>query len=482
MLKRIMLAVMAILIIFNTYSFSEEVEQIKFVAPKLSSDAEEYDASNPQNLKANQLYAKSAILIEASTGQVVFEKNADDTMYPASTTKILTVLLGLQNGNLDETVYLSDSAANVSADSSTIPLEVNESINFKDLLYATMLRSGNEGANLIAECISGNMASFVDLMNQTAQNLGCRSTHFANPNGLHEEGHYTTARDMALIAREAMKNNEFKKIVATSSYTLPQSNINKRRRLDSRIAEFITQSEKNDFYYPYGNGIKTGFTNAAGHCFVGSAESLGVELISVVFYTTQNGRWNDTKKLMEYGFSQITSMTPQELYNIDPIILETSGFSLNDSNLGKLQMHLVPESGQTNMRIITTKNSVENLASELHRYSMISYTRDFRAPIKQGEKFGTLTYTNPQNNEVVTYALVAARDVDARENSSLSLSQIEENTYSDPNFIPDISLELFVYWIIPPILIFIILSIIIAVIKKHRNNRPFRYKSKNRRY
>ena len=482
LLKKIIIALSIILIIFNSCVYAEEVKEVRFIPPKLPSDAEEYDPTKPENLKPNQLYAKSAILIEAGTGQVVFEKNADDTMFPASTTKILTVLLGLQNGNLDDTVYLSETAADVSDDSSRIPLEVGESINFRDLLYATMLRSGNEGANLIAETISGDMSSFVQLMNQTAQNLGCTSTKFTNPNGLHDDNHYTTARDMAIIAREAMKNEEFVKIVEAKSYTLPASNINKRRKLTSRISEFIVPGEKNDFYYPYGNGIKTGFTNSAGHCFVGSAESLGVKLISVVFYTTQNGRWTDTKKLMDYGFSQISSMSPQEIYSVDPIVLETSGYSLKDENLGKLELELVSESGQTNMMVVTTKKNIDSIAEDMHKYSLISYSRDFRAPISKGEKLGTLSYINPQTNEMATYALVAKREIAARESAPLSLSQIEEQTYADPNFFPNISIELFVYWLIPPIILYIIITVISKIISSYKRNKTVKIKNKSRRY
>ncbi len=460
-----------------------EEQPIKFVPPKLPSDAEEYNPETPENLKPEQLYAKSAILIEAETGQVIFEKNPDDTMFPASTTKILTVLIGLQNGKLDETVYLSETAANVAEDSSKIPLQVGESIQMKDLLYATMLRSGNEGANAIAEAVSGDIETFVNGMNITAQNLGMTNTHFMNPHGLHDPNHYTTARDMAKLAQIAMQNSEFAKIVGSSSYTLPSSNVSKRRNLSSRISEFIRQSEKNPYYYPYGNGIKTGFTNAAGHCFIASAEALGVKLISVVFYSTEAGRWTDTIKLMEYGFSQIVSESPVNLYNMNPIILETSGYSTSDEDLGRVRLDMVPYSGNTEMRIIATKDKLDSMSREMLENSLINYIRDFRAPISKGEPIATLTYINPQNSQTAVYTLVANRDIRARENAPLSLSQIEDMVLKDPNIFPDLTIELVFYWLIPPMTVYFAISGISRLFKnrKRRGKRGI-FQRKNKRY
>lgn len=198
-----------------------------------------YDANHPENLNDVDLGCSAAILIEANTGMVIYEKNADARMYPASTTKILTTYLGLLMGDLGSTAVTSSTALQISADSSTIPLSQGEEINFRDLLFATMVRSGNDGANVIAENISGSIPAFVDLMNTYAASLGCRNTHFANANGLHDENHYTTARDMAIIAREAMQNETFRKIASTVTYALPKSNIHKSRSISSRMLEFF---------------------------------------------------------------------------------------------------------------------------------------------------------------------------------------------------------------------------------------------------
>lgn len=486
MIKKIILYIWLVLLFWTSSGLAEgasEEATIRYVAPKLASDAEEYNPENPENLKPEMLYAKSAILIEADTGMVVFEKNPDDIMFPASTTKILTVLIGLEKGNLDETLYLTETAADVSADSSKIPLEVGESIQMKDLLYATMLRSGNEGANLIAEAVSGDISTFVNGMNATAQSWGLTNTHFNNAHGYHDPQHYTTARDMAKIAQIAMQNTEFAKIVNTSSYSLPKSNMSKKRNLASRIQEFIRQSENNPYYYPFGNGIKTGFTNAAGHCFVASAEALGVKLISVVFYSSEVGRWTDTTKLMEYGFAQIVSETPVSLYNRNRIVLETSGFSTSDENLGKLELEMVPYSGNTEMRLIGTKANLDNMARDMLENSLINYTRDFRAPIQKGEPIASLTYIHPLTAQTASYTLVANRDIKARENAPLSLSQIENMVIKDGNIFPDPTLELVFYWLIPPTVLYIITSIFARMFRnrRRRGNMESLWK-KNRKY
>jgi D-alanyl-D-alanine carboxypeptidase (penicillin-binding protein 5/6) len=159
-----------------------------------------------------------------------------------------------------------------------------------------MIRSGNEGANAIAEAVSGSIPDFVDLMNETAKYMGCTNTHFANPNGLHDENHYTTVRDMSTIAKEAMNNSTFRQIAATTSYALPKSNMQKARTVSNNNNALMVQGENNKYFYSYANGIKTGFTNEAGYCYIGSASKNGVSLISVVFFSSVTGRWTDTKK------------------------------------------------------------------------------------------------------------------------------------------------------------------------------------------
>ena len=437
------LALTALLGIPSIQAYAEEAyEEAVYIAPSLPEGAEPYDEASPENLLPEQLYAKSAILIEATSGTVIFEKNADQQMYPASTTKILTVFLGIVMGDMDATVSASTVSVNIPDDSSVIPLQVGETINFKDLLYATMVRSGNDGANLIAETLAGSVSAFPEIMNSAAATIGCTATHFANPSGLDDLDHYTTARDMALIAKEAMQNETFRDIAKTYTYSLPKSNIQGSRVLVGADTNWLNGAEDNEYYYPYAIGIKTGFLNRAGYCYVGAAEKDGVELISVVLYSSRNGRWTDSIKLMEYGFTQFVSVTPMQLYQMNPTEIGTSGYSLEDTNLGRLELGITARMDTVPIEIVTTQDEVEDMARNLRENVLIEYTREnFAAPITAGEVFGTLTYYPEDGGDPAVYDLYATRSIERRENAPKTLAEIKEETYADPNPFPPFSLE-----------------------------------------
>ncbi|MBR6009196.1 MAG: D-alanyl-D-alanine carboxypeptidase, partial [Clostridia bacterium] len=214
MLKRILSALLALTIIFGLSALA--------VTPT------DYSVETPENLQAGHLYGRGCILINALTGDVLFEKNADERRYPASTTKIVTCILGIEwaraNGVLDEMIVIPSNIT-VSSDSSKMGLTPGDSMTFMDLLYGMMLSSGNDAALAVAQLVSGNVTEFVKLMNQKAADLGLseRNTHFTNPHGLHEVNHYTTARDMAKITAYAMQDATFRSIVAATSYTVYSS-------------------------------------------------------------------------------------------------------------------------------------------------------------------------------------------------------------------------------------------------------------------
>lgn len=449
--KRFLCTLLSLVILSCPLLQTALAEEYEYKAPRLPSDVTPYNADKPEELDEDQLYARSAILIEASSGDVIFEKDADAIMYPASTTKIMTLLLALMMGDKSQTVYLTDSAMwGIGEGDATMDLDVGESIVFEDLLYGTFIRSANEGANLIAETVAGSQAAFVQLMNEAAAMYGCTSTHFMNASGLQDVNHYTTVRDMAIIAREAMKNDEFRKIAKTYTYTLPASNLHRSRVLTHSSRSFFNPSlEDNTAYYEYATGIKTGFTNAAGYCFVGSAERNGIELISVVFYTTADGRWADTKKLMEYGFSQFVSMTPMQLYMENPITVETSGFSLDDPGYGRLTLNVRAQAGSQGHYIVATKDEMESKARNLRQTVLIEYTRGFVTPITQGEVMGTMTYYPENGGSPVVYDLVASRSIERRENAPLSLEEIEALVFADPNPFPPLSVEFVLMLFLP---------------------------------
>ena len=270
-MKRELTILIAFMVAFSLLSPSALSEQAtvqeSIPEPTLSPNAEKYDAEHPEDLSPDQLYALSAILVAADTGEVIFEKDPDTIRYPASTTKILTVLLGIMMvDDLYQYVTVSETAVNVPADSSTMHLHAGEEIRFIDVLYGTMLVSGNDGANVIAETVSGSIPAFVDLMNSTALMYGCENTHFANPHGYHDDNHYSTARDLAVICRQAMQNETFAEIASALSWSIPKTNMQRARTITTKSEYMLSGSEEspNKYYYPNAIGIKTGSHSRSG--------------------------------------------------------------------------------------------------------------------------------------------------------------------------------------------------------------------------
>ncbi len=261
--------------------------------------------------EAPAVTATAALLISPDSDMVLYEKNADEKRYPASTTKIMTALLTLENvEDLNETVTAEQGDfAKVTADSSNAGIKAGETVRVIDLLYALMLPSANEAAYILARHVGGTSEHFVDMMNTRAEELGCTGTHFCNPCGLHEEDHYTTARDLYLIAREAMKNDTFTNIIDTVQYRMPKTNMHEERIIFT--TNQLIFSSFNPWSYPYNKGIKTGHTSQAGNCFVGYAEYGDAKLYSVVLgsaasskeYPTVAASFTDTKSLYKWGFT-----------------------------------------------------------------------------------------------------------------------------------------------------------------------------------
>ncbi len=233
--------------------------------------------------------ARNAIVIEEATGKVLYEKNSRDLAYPASITKIMTALLAIESGDLDKKVEVPPSA--VGTEGSSIYLVRGEKLSLRDLIYGLMLRSGNDAALAISSLIDRSTPAFVEKMNARAHDLGAQNTHFINPNGLFDENHYTTAYDMAQIAREAMKNKEFREVAAAKSWLADRG--------QGAYNHFYNKN-KVLFDYPGGTGIKIGYTKRSGRTLVASAERNGMSLICVVMGAPD---WfNDSYKLMDYGF------------------------------------------------------------------------------------------------------------------------------------------------------------------------------------
>lgn len=240
--------------------------------------------------------AGQAVLMDADTGKILYEKSADEKAYPASTTKIMTALITIETlekygSPIEQRVTVPQAAQGI--EGSSLYLKAGEKISIEDLLYGLMLVSGNDSAVALASIIGGGQEGFVKMMNDRADQLGCINTNFVNPHGLFDENHYTTARDMAIIAREAMKNKTFRKIVATCDW--------KADREDSRYISFHNKN-KTIYQFEGGNGIKIGYTKSSGRTLVASATRGGKTMIAVVMSAPD---WfNDAYALMEFGFKR----------------------------------------------------------------------------------------------------------------------------------------------------------------------------------
>lgn len=245
--------------------------------------------------EAPNISAQQAILINSNTGEILFSQNENEKAYPASTTKILTALLTietLEKYHSDITQKVKIPAEAVGVEGSSIYLKNDETVSVEDLLYGMMLRSGNDAATALSIIIGETQDNFVKMMNDRAKEIGCSNTHFVNPSGLFDENHYTTVKDMALIAQTAMKNETFKTISATQNWCGSRDKEN-----------YNTFANKNKvvFQYEGGNGVKIGYTKASGRTLVASACRDGVQLICVVMNAPD---WfNDSYKLMDYGFA-----------------------------------------------------------------------------------------------------------------------------------------------------------------------------------
>ena len=257
------------------------------------------------------LVANAAIVMDAASGQVLYEKNSQEKKYPASITKILTVLIALEhNVDFNATVTMSENAIwGVERDSTLIGLDVGEQVTVKDLVYATMVKSANECAYALAEYVAGDIESFAKLMNERAAEIGCKNTHFITPNGLHDEAHYTTAYDMALITKEALKNETFREIAGTLNYTVPATNLTDETRPLWNGNKMINPAEP--YYYEYCEGGKTGYTMKANNTLMTFAKKDGLELICVIMDCDgAKYAYSDTKALYNYCYNNYVYYYP----------------------------------------------------------------------------------------------------------------------------------------------------------------------------
>ena len=331
----------------------------------------------------------SALLMDYSSGKILYEKNINEKRYPASLTKIMTAIIVLENCELSDIATVSyDAVMSLSSGYVTANLQVGEELTVEQLLYVLMVGSSNDAAIVLAEHVSGSVENFATLMNEKAKELGCTSTNFVNPNGVHDENHYSTAYDLALIAKYAMQNDTFRALVSTTSYTLPSTNKYDREDRIFRTTNSLLQLDNSDradnYYYKYATGIKTGFTTPAGNCLIASANKNNLELITVVLGAgqTKDGlsqRYLDTLSLFDYGYN---TYTLKEIINSGRVVQ-----TLNVKNATK----------NTKKLDAVVENDIYALMKQSNKDSTvlpeIKLNDNLKAPIKKGDIIGSVTYT-----------------------------------------------------------------------------------------
>lgn len=326
--------------------------------------------------------ASGAVLIEAESGRILYQKDADKRRPMASTTKIMTALVALEYGDLDAPIRIPAEAVGI--EGSSLYLVENEVLTLRELLYGLMLRSANDAAAAIAVAIAGSVFDFSEMMNEKTEEMGLKDTHFDNPHGLDSESHYTTAYELALITAEALKNEVFREIVSTQKILLPQLNVPDRRLVVNHNRLLRT--------YDGCIGVKTGFTKKDGRCLVSAAERDGVTLIAVTLNAPDD--WNDHKKMLDSGFSAIKRVK-----------ISSDG----------IEGYLPTVGAKTDMikygAVGDTSAILPNDAGELR--VVIELPRFVFAPVKAGDIIGRAVFYDGEN-EVASLPIEALTDAPKR--------------------------------------------------------------------
>ncbi len=330
--------------------------------------------------------ARSAIVIEAETGQIIFEKDANTRRPMASTTKIMTALVAIESGDISREIVVDAAAAGV--EGSSIYLNAGDRITLESLIWALMLESANDAAAAIAIGVAGSVEAFADMMNERARALGLSDTNFTNPHGLSDDNHYTTAHDLARLTAAAMENETFRRIVSTDKYRIAYAD----------TARSLHNHNKLLHIYDGAIGVKTGFTKASGRCLVSAAERDGMTLIAVTLGAPDD--WADHTAMLDLGFAsveRVSLIAPGESVFISPCIGSEKG-DITIKNRDGLSLILPRSDRNITRRII------------LPRY--------FWAPIAEGDEVGRIEFYDGQTRlgEVSLYAEEAAEQIEYEQN------------------------------------------------------------------
>lgn len=346
--------------------------------------------------KEPEITATSGMVIDCIDGKILYSKNADEKLYPASLTKVLTAILVVEKCGLQDNVTINQSAIDkVESGYLTANLKTGEVFTVEQLLNLLLISSYDDVANALAEYVAGSEEEFVKMMNEKAKEVGCTNSNFLNCHGEHDTNHYSTAHDMALIANHAVKFETIRNIAQVTEYGLPATTIytgNDRYFYTSN--EMLQTGSKN--YYKYAKGLKTGFTTPAGNCLMAYAEKSGLKLVSVTMKsTTSNSRYEDSEAILEYAFDTNTIRTIAE-----------AGTNIQTVTVKKARK----EDKKLNMVLekpITAVVKVENEETPIE--PQINLNSKIKAPIKKGTVLGTVSYEI--EGKTYTGNLIAENDV-----------------------------------------------------------------------
>ena len=331
---------------------------------------------------ATNVSAKGAVLIEADSGRVIFEKNKDAVLPMASTTKIMTALVTIENANCNDTVKIEPYMSGI--EGSSIYLKVGEELSVSELLYALMLESANDAAVALAYHVGGSIEEFARLMNEKAKSLGLENTNFTNPHGLDSTDHYTTAHELGIITSCAMKNPEFKKIVSTYKTVIPARGESYERLLVNHNR--LLRSYKGAL------GVKTGYTKKCGRCLVSCAERDGVTLICVTLNDPND--WQDHAKLLDYGFDSLQSVT----------LSQKNGYVIELNTINGKKSSFLAET-LDDVSVTLPRNNI-NISATLEAQHLIP------APIQKGDVVGKIVFYN-NGEQIASVPIYAKETVDA---------------------------------------------------------------------
>ncbi len=334
-----------------------------------------------ENVKAAEVWPSSidtvsqgAIVMDVDSGAILYEKNINNEYYPASITKVLTTLLAIENCSLDETVtFSSDAVFKNEGNTSHIGRDLNEQMTMEQCLYAVMLESANECAYAVAEHVGGgDINKFIDMMNEKAKELGCKNTHFANPNGLPNPDHYTSCYDMALISRAAYNNKTFAKIAGTKSYSIPPTNKHAEVTPLNNHHAMLNFYQTNKYLYDPCVGGKTGYTDISGATLVTFAKKDGMTLVCVTMNAPQPAHYEDTTNLLNYCFDNFVAYNTKDSLNSFLGTISTKLGQLNRDNKyitvsenGTVILPRTAEFSDAKVQLVPTKDAKGNVVGQL---------------------------------------------------------------------------------------------------------------------